>query len=69
MVLGLALLLILAIFASVLVSIFASWFDWAGAAPIVTQAAFVGLLTVTFVLIYKVVPDEEIAWRDVWWGR
>ncbi len=68
MVLGLALLLILATFASVLVSTFASWFDWAGSAPIATQVAFVGLLTVTFVLIYKVVPDDEIAWRDVWAG-
>jgi membrane protein len=68
MVLGLALLLILATFASVLVSIFGSWFDWAGSAPIATQVGFVGLLTVTFVLIYKVVPDEEIAWRDVWAG-
>jgi len=68
MVLGLALLLILATFASVLVSTLASWFDWAGSAPIATQVAFVGLLTVTFVLIYKVVPDDEIAWRDVWAG-
>ena len=68
MVLGLALLLILATFASVLVSIFGSWFDWAGSAPVVTQIATVGLLTVTFALIYKVVPDEEIAWRDVWAG-
>ncbi|MFC2023952.1 YihY/virulence factor BrkB family protein [Chloroflexota bacterium] len=68
MVLGLALLLILATFASVLVSVFGTWFGWAGSAPIATQVAFVGLLTVTFVLIYKVVPDEEIAWRDVWAG-
>lgn len=68
MVLGLALLLILATFASVLVSVLGSWFDWAGSVPIATQVAFVGLLTLTLVLIYKVVPDEEIAWRDVWAG-
>jgi membrane protein len=68
MVLGLALLLILATFASVLVSVLGSWFDWAGSVPIATQVAFVGLLTLTLVLIYKVVPDEEVAWRDVWAG-
>jgi membrane protein len=68
MVLGLALLLILATLASVLVSILGSWFDWAGSAPIATQVAFVGLLTVTFALIYKIVPDREIAWHDVWLG-
>ncbi len=68
MVLGLALLLILATFTSVLVSLLGSWFGWAGSAPIATQVAFVGLLTVTLALIYKVVPDEEIAWCDVWAG-
>ena len=68
MVLGLALLLILVTFASALVSLLGSWFGWTASAPIATQVVFVGLLTVTFVLIYKVVPDHEIAWRDVWAG-
>ena len=59
MVLGLSLLLILATFASVLVSLLGSWFGWTASAPIATQVVFVGLLTVTLVLIYKVVPDER----------
>jgi membrane protein len=36
--------------------------------PLATHGAIVGLLTVSFALIYKVVPDTDIAWRDVWLG-
>lgn len=28
----------------------------------------IGVITVFFALIYKVLPDAEIAWRDVWMG-
>jgi membrane protein len=68
MVLGLALLFVAASLASVIISILGSWFQWAGYVPIANHAAFVVVLGVSFALIYKVVPDTEIAWRDVWLG-
>jgi membrane protein len=68
MVLGLALLFVVATFASIVISVFGSWFQWAGYVPLATHSALVGLLTVSFALIYKVVPDTDIAWRDVWLG-
>jgi membrane protein len=37
------------------------------AAPLGGLVSF-GLLTVLFALIYKVLPDVEIGWRDVWIG-
>ena len=68
MVLGLALLFVVATFASIVISVFGSWFQWAGYVPLATHSALVGLLTVSFALIYKVVPDTDITWRDVWLG-
>jgi membrane protein len=35
---------------------------------IVDQVVSLGLLTVAFALIYKILPDVNIAWRDVWSG-
>jgi hypothetical protein len=60
MVLGLALLLILATFASFLVSIFGSWFDWAGSTPIATQVALEQFLRF---------DNHDLAARDylLWW--
>ena len=37
------------------------------AAPLAELTSF-ALLTVLFALIYKVLPDVEIGWRDVWTG-
>jgi hypothetical protein len=30
---------------------------------------FVGLTTLFFSLLYKMLPDVEVAWRDVWMER
>jgi membrane protein len=68
MVLGLALLFVLATFTSVVISVLGSWLEWADYVPLATHVALVGLLAVSFALIYKVVPDTDIAWRDVWLG-
>jgi len=68
MVLGLALLFVVATFASIVISVLESWLGWAGYVPLATHSVLVGLLTVSFALIYKVVPDTDIAWRDVWLG-
>ena len=37
------------------------------AAPLAELTSF-ALLTILFALIYKVLPDVEIGWRDVWIG-
>ena len=68
MVIGLALLLVLTSFASIFVSMFGSWIDLPESMPIATHATFVGLLTVTLALVYKIMPDTDVAWRDVWAG-
>jgi membrane protein len=68
MVLGLALLFVVITFTSIVISVIGSWLGWAGYVPLATHGAIVGLLTVSFALIYKVVPDTDIAWRDVWLG-
>ena len=36
--------------------------------PVATQTALVGLLTVTLAVTYKIMPDTDVAWRDVWAG-
>lgn len=68
MVLGLASLFVAASLASVLISMLGSWFQWAGYVPITNHAAFVLVLAVSLALVYKVVPDANVAWRDVWLG-
>ena len=68
MVIGLALLLVLAAVASTFVSVFGSWMDLPETMPVATQTALVGLLTVTFAVTYKIMPDTDVAWRDVWAG-
>jgi membrane protein len=35
---------------------------------IVNLVVSIGVITLLFALIYKVLPDAEIAWRDVWLG-
>lgn len=36
--------------------------------PIGNYVTVVGLTTMALALIYKVLPDVDIAWRDVWVG-
>jgi membrane protein len=68
MVIGLALLLVLTAVASTFVSVFGSWMDLPETMPVAAQTALIGLLTVTFAVTYKIMPDTDIAWRDVWVG-
>ena len=35
---------------------------------IINLVVSIGVITVLFALIYKVLPDAEIAWQDVWMG-
>jgi membrane protein len=68
MAIGVGLLLVLATVVSIVISVLASFFDWGSYVPITNLVSMVGLATISFALIYKVLPDVEIAWRDVWIG-
>jgi len=39
-----------------------------GALPAISFGVLLGLATMVFALIYKVLPNAQIAWRDVWPG-
>jgi membrane protein len=72
MVMGVGLLLI----ATVLVNVLLAWFGslvsrfiGTGESPqLLTLVASLGLITVSFILLYKLLPDVKVAWRDVWPG-
>ena len=68
MAIGVGLLLVLATVVSIAVSVLASFFDWGSRVPITSFISMMGLATVSFALIYKILPDVEISWRDVWIG-
>ncbi|MCP4165941.1 MAG: YihY/virulence factor BrkB family protein [Chloroflexi bacterium] len=68
MVIGLGLLLVVAVFASVVVSILRSFVDWSSYLPLANIVIVFMLMTVIFALIYKILPDTRIDWRDVWIG-
>ena len=73
MVLVLAFLLLVALVLNSMLAIMGNWvqvFLPGGEAlwQVVMQLASFGIATLTFALIFKFVPDVEIAWRDVWIG-
>lgn len=73
MVLGVGFLLLVSLFISAALSALANYFGGIlRIAPFALQAAdFVvsfGVVTLLFGLIYKVLPDVEIVWKDVWIG-
>jgi membrane protein len=68
MVLGVALLLIVAAVANLLVSLVNARVEWGGFVSTANFFALAGLAALTFALIYKVLPNAVVAWRDVWVG-
>lgn len=71
-VLGVGLLLILATLTNLIIGWFGSWlkdiFEVSVPSIIWTGLGSLILLTVSFAVLYKVLPDVKIAWRDVWTG-
>ena len=47
-----------------LLSFISKFIDFNSPIPFV----LLGVVIITFMMVYKVVPDERIAWRDVWLG-
>lgn len=68
MVIGVGLMLLLVTLISFVLSAIGSFIDISSPVPILNIIIFVGMATLAFALIYKVVPDIDIAWRDVWPG-
>lgn len=41
---------------------------WVQTIRVVSLAVSFGVITVLFAIVYKVLPDAQVAWRDVWIG-
>jgi membrane protein len=72
MVLGVGLLLILASIVNIVISWFGSILgDITGVGPALAALdwlTLLGLIVLAFALLYKILPDVRLAWRDVWLG-
>lgn len=73
MVLGIGFLLLVSLVLSTALSVIGKYFS--GLFPgydlvfqIINFLVSLGVITLLFALIYKVLPDAEIAWKDVWLG-
>lgn len=73
MIIGVSFLLLSSLVVSAAISALGAWMkSWLPAPEIVLQAVNlvigVGIITLLFALIFKVLPDVQIEWRDVWIG-
>ncbi len=73
MVLGIGFLLIVSLVASAAVAALGKFWQplfgaWVAVAELLNIAVSFVLVTVTFALIYKIIPRVRIGWRDVWIG-
>jgi len=68
MVIGVGLIFILASLVNVVITWFGALFELSPSMPVLNIFAFLGLSTLAFALIFKILPEEHIRWRDVWIG-
>jgi membrane protein len=68
MVIGIGLLLVIAVFVSLIVNWISTIAIFAGSIPLLTFGGFILLATLAFGVMYKLLPAIKIAWRDVWAG-
>lgn len=68
MVIGLGVLLVAAVIANILLSTVGSSLDMRLPGALINGATLFGLMVVAFAIIYKILPDVDTAWRDVWIG-
>ena len=68
MVIGVGLMLILATLTNVVITWFGSLFSLSPSMPVLNVLGFLGIATLAFALIFKILPEAEITWRDVWIG-
>jgi membrane protein len=71
-VIGIGLLGILAIFINVMLANFGTFLQrllgYSGNLSLITGLSALGLSAITFALLYKLLPDTKVAWKDVWLG-
>jgi membrane protein len=71
-VLGVAFLLLVSLILSALLSFASAQITWpddqAWLAHLASIALSLVVFTLLFAVMFKVVPDVEMRWRDVWWG-
>jgi membrane protein len=67
LVIGVGLLLVVAAAMNIILSLITNFFD-IGTWGIANFVGMIALGTVAFAIIYKVLPNTKIAWRDVWVG-
>ena len=68
MVIGVGVLLILAATASVILNFLDSLLNFELTVPFVNLIIFMLLTMLSISLIYKILPDVKVGWRDVWLG-
>jgi membrane protein len=73
LILGLAFLLMVSLLVSAGLAAFGSWFGglmpgWEALLHVLNVAISLGIVTVLFAMIFKLMPTARIAWRDVWIG-
>ena len=73
MILGVAFLLTVSLVTSAMLSTLGKWWDgwfggWEAFAHTLDVVVSLGLLTVVFALIYKMIPRVKVSWHDVWIG-
>jgi membrane protein len=68
MVIGVGLIFVLGTMVNVVLTWFGSLFDLNPSMPILNILGFLGLATLAFALIFKILPEAHIRWRDVWIG-
>jgi membrane protein len=68
MVIGVGILLVATAVLSVLVRFLGSVFPLDFITPVINLLAFILVVMVSIGLIYKVLPDVQVSWRDVWLG-
>ena len=73
MILGIGFMLLVSLVVSAGISALGTWIS--GLLPfqelalqIINLVVSIGIITILFALIFKVLPDAEIAWKDVWLG-
>jgi membrane protein len=64
-VIGIGLLMIIATVTNIIVSFLQTYIDLGSPVSFITIIAFIGLMTISIALIYKYLPDVDIAWGDV----
>ena len=68
LVLGAGLLIVIAAFANLVVTLLAAFFNFNGPVSLVNNGVMLVLLIISLTLLYKILPDVKITWGDVWPG-